>query len=42
MATMEQQAEQIVDTILEDYRNGRSMRPYGTPSPIRTKKWSSI
>ena len=24
MATMEQQVESIVDTILEDYRNGRS------------------
>ena len=34
MATMEQQAEQIVDTILEDYRNGRSidrMDPFTHP-----------
>ena len=34
MATMEQQAEQIVDTILEDYRNGRSidrMNPFAHP-----------
>ena len=34
MATMEQQAEQIVDTILEDYRNGRSidrMYPFTHP-----------
>ena len=34
MATMEQQAEQIVDTILEDYRNGRSidrMDPFAHP-----------
>ena len=40
MATMEQQVESIVDTILEDYRNGRSidrMNPfcllYTSPSP---------
>ena len=34
MPTMEQQAEQIVDTILEDYRNGRSidrMDPFAHP-----------
>ena len=34
MATMEQQAEEIVDIILEDYRNGRSidrMDPFAHP-----------
>ena len=34
MATMEQQADRIVDTILEDYRNGRSidrMDPFAHP-----------
>ena len=34
MATMEQQVETIVDTILEDYRNGRSidrMSPFAHP-----------
>lgn len=34
MATMEQQVESIVDTILEDYRNGRSidrMNPFAHP-----------
>ena len=34
MATMEQQVETIVDTILEDYRNGRSidrMNPFAHP-----------
>ena len=34
MATMEQQVEHIVDTILEDYRNGRSidrMNPFAHP-----------
>ena len=34
MATMEQQVENIVDTILEDYRNGRSidrMNPFAHP-----------
>lgn len=42
MATMEQQVESIVDTILEDYRNGRSIDRMEPPLPIRTKRWSSI